>query len=555
MGYVHCNVCDASGRCEDCFVTGELKQGSELKHVPLHVSGRRVGSRAYGMLQGILHRLLPDRLSLRLVVASLFISSILTVFATAIQVYSSYERQRQDTLAIFDQVQLVIQRSLEQALWEFDFDQIETILDGLYSHQEIAFVSLVSSTGHQWQRGTPGQEPEQGVFALSPPKATAANNHAMRGDASALGSLTLHLSLDAVNKRVWAQFWTILISNVTKAYLGAMLLLVVVHRLIGRHLARIADHVSGARPRDAKSPLRLDRKPSETMDPLDHIVAAIGGYEARVAAYVDRLNQEIIEREAAQEAAAIASKARNQFLANMSRDIHMPMNSILGLFQLIKDGEEVPERHREQAQFGHDAAHKLADQLNNILDISRLDTNGITLHPEPCDLLELAQSWRNTALGKIKRRASGVQVLVDVDSTISGRYALDPQWLTRIIDNLTDNAVRHCEHGQISIRLRRVCQDERAEADAAGSHEGQLEIAVLDMGPSIRFEDRERIFERFTRIDDPSKRSLSGAGLGLALARGLASLMGATLKLEESEEPGFQNEFCLRFESGVERSE
>ncbi|MBT8155681.1 hypothetical protein KMP13_17790 [Epibacterium ulvae] len=470
---------------------------------------------------------LPDRLSLRLVLASLLISSFLSLFATAIQIFSSYQRQKTDTLRVFQQVEQVMQRQLEQALWEFDFEQVELILDGLMAQSEILHVVLVSPTGHQWMRGDPKPGPMTGMFELS----VADSN----GEMAHVGDLVVHLTLDAVKDRVKAQFWTTLISNIAKAYVGATLLMIVVHRLIVRHLMKVAVHVSSAGPIEPGRRLRLDRAPPREPDALDQIVGAVHGFEARVEGHVQQLDQEMSDRAQAQREAEQAALARTQFLANMSQDIHTPMNSILGLFQLIQSSDAVPDRHREQAQFGLGAAHRLSTQLINMLDLSRLDSGDITPAPIATDLRSLADGWLARTRALVQRQESKVEVSLDWDPDLSANYSLDGTQVTRIVECLCDNAAKFCPSGRISIALR----------PAVDTASGGLEILVRDCGPGIRYEDRDRIFERFTRIEDHLARKTDGTGLGLALAREMAQLLGGSLEVMDCDSTPFTNGFRL----------
>ncbi len=488
-------------------------------------------------LRSRMSRWLPDRLSLRLVLASLLISSFLSFFATAIQIFSSYHRQKTDTLRVFQQVEQVMQRQLEQALWEFDFDQVELILDGLLAQSEIFYVALVSPTGHQWRRGDPKPGPMTGEFKLS-----VSNSN---GEATHVGDLSVHLTLDAVKDRVKAQFWTTLISNIAKAYVGATLLMIVVHRLIIRHLKKVAVHVSGAEPIEQGRRLTLDRKPPHEPDALEQIVSAIHGFETRVEGHVQQLDQEMSDRAKAQREAELAAQARTQFLANMSQDIRTPMNSILGLFQLIQNSDEVPERHRAQAQFGLGAAHHLSAQLINMLDLSRLDSGDITPTPIATDLRVLADGWLAHARALVRRQESKAIVLLDWHSELSPNYSLDGNQVTRIVECLCDNAAKFCRKGQISITVRPLVAASTRGGLTEGAVPGGLEILVRDCGPGIRYEDRDRIFERFTSIEEHLQIKSEGAGLGLALAREMAQLLGGSLEVSESEASPFTNEFRL----------
>lgn len=487
-----------------------------------------------------INALAPDRLSMRLVIATLLISSVLSAFTTALQVCSSYQRQRHDALLLFHQIEQVMQRQLELALSRFDFDQVELILDGLMAHNEISHLELGSPTGEQWVRGASGTAFLTEKFKLSSPPSGGSEKY--------LGDLTVHMTLENIHVRVWAQFWTMLISNMTKAYLSAMLLLFVVHRLVIRHLSRVAAHVSTAQPIDATTRLKLDRKTPRVPDALEQIVGAIQGYEARVEEHVQELNQEMSQRALAQEAAAHAVQTRTQFLSNMGRDIRTPMSSITGLFQLLKDDEDLPHPHRQRAEIGHRAAHQFHTQLTNMLDLSRLDSEDIVPLPIITDMYVLTDSWLFHAQTLVKQSQKQLEVSLNRHPDLAPEYLVDGGLVTRIVGCLIENAVKFSDTGQVELYVRPGSLDGNLTSSSdAQAGTGGIEVVVRDCAPKVRFEDRDQIFLRFTRVENHLSSKTEGAGLGLALARELAELLAGTLLISSGSEGGdLRNEFCLR---------
>lgn len=505
--------------------------------------GRRQFRRLRPMLRNRLRAVVPDYLSLRLVLASLLISSVLSFLATGIQVYSSYTRQKADVLNVFERVERLMQRQLEQALWEFDFDQVDIILDGLMAQSEVSHLSLVSPTGHRWERG----EPIAGADNSGSFKLTAVGSDGKRVP---VGRLTAQLSFETVNARVWIQFWTVLISNVVKAYLGAVLMLVLVHHMVIRHLRKVAKFASGAQPEEPALRLRLDREPPRHPDVLDQIVQAIRSFETRVEGYVQQLNQEIEKRDAAQISARRAEQMRNQFLANVGQDVQPSLKSIRGLFQLISEDESLPNKPRGQAKLGQHAAYAMVSQLNNILDLSRLDSDDFTPLVSVSELEPLVQSWKNHAQLLVDAQGAterpDIRVLVEQDPRLAAAYWLDRQCVTRVVECLLDNAVKFsslsgAKGAQVAILLRSL-EDKALQDD--GCNNG-LEVLVRDSGPVIAYGDRDRVFERFARVEDHLPHRVDGAGLGLAVALEITRQMGGTLRVAACEVAGFGNEFRL----------
>ncbi len=488
---------------------------------------------------GALKSLRHDRLSLRLVFASLIIGGVLSVFSTGAQVYSSFNRQKQDLTYVLDQIEQTMVPSLRYALWQLDFGQVETILAGLITSEIVTYIDLTSPTGHRWTHGEPAHAPVSRVYALTEAQPD--------GEVLEIGTMKVELSLETVKKLVWAQFWILLISNVAKAYIAALALLLVVHRMIIRHLVQISEYVSDANPLATRGALCLNRCAPDTPDALDRICASLEGYRARVSGHVAELETEIATRQEAERVAKRADKARTSFLANMSHEIREPLNSILGLFHLIKEGEAVPAPHRQQASVGHKAAQRLLGQFVNILDLSRLDSGGIQVSLKPTNIRVLAHQWLEAAQGMVHRRNKPLQVFLEIDPTVPQIYDLDGARLTQIVNNLTDNASKFTDTGQIQIKIMPGGTDEYGQTTG-------LVVLVSDTGAGVSYEHQDYIFERFTQIDAHSQDVQNdGTGLGLAVSRDLAQLMQGTLTVQRSPSGDYSTEFRLTLENVYSR--
>ncbi len=474
-----------------------------------------------------------DPLGVRLVLASLLIGSVLSIFSTGIQLVSSFNRQKQDATAIFEQIETVLADTLEQALWTFDFDQVNILLDGIAANEDITHVELISQTGHQWDRGTPSQSPVQQVFDLTYDQPG--------GRVQDLGKLRVELSLDAVFERVRQQFWVTLLTNLAKAYLAAVALLVVVNQMITRHLRNIADHVDETDISTDKKQLVLHRAKRKVADDLDHIVTAIRRFEARVVSDLGALKTEVVERRKSEEQAREALSVRSSFIGTMSHEVRTPLNAILGFLHLIEIDEAVPERQRHYARVATRASQQLLHQLNNVLEMSRLDSNAVMISTRPTDIRRLARQWQDTTSAAIHFHQKDIEVTLDVDPSLDEKYELDGARVTQIVTNLTDNAAKFTQSGNIRIAVRPTRPDETSDS----CPDGGLVISVSDTGPGIDEAQRRRIFDRFTQLDAGLNRTHGGTGLGLAICLELSELMGATLSVSESARDGFSTEFLL----------
>lgn len=485
--------------------------------------------------------LLRDSLGLRLVLISLLIGSILSVFSTGIQLLFSYDRQKSDATAILDQIDVTLGETLELALWTFDFDQINTILDGLATNESVAYVALVSETGEQWTRGNPVHRPMSQQYSLV----------RRSGDAvpRPLGMLDVHLSFEHVNARILEQFWITLLTNLAKAHLAALALLFVVHRMVTRHLRKIAAHVDDTHVGGGLSDLRLDRPARAHTDDLDSIVQAIHGYEHRAVQSLCQLQQEIVERKKSETEAREALSVRSSFIGTMSHEVRTPLNAIMGFLHLIESDEKVPDKQKRYAHVATEAAQQLQNQLSNVLEMSRLDSNAVSIIRRPTDIRRLARQWHATTEASVHYHAKPITVTLDLDEGLDEMYQLDGPRLTQIMTNLTDNAAKFTASGDIRIAVRRIammCDDHPTHS---------LEIAVSDTGLGIEMSQRDKVFGRFAQADASLERAHGGSGLGLTISREISTLMGATLTLGDAEKDGFSTTVLLtlgcnvRFES------
>ncbi|WP_299292520.1 ATP-binding protein [uncultured Tateyamaria sp.] len=476
-------------------------------------------------------RFFTDPLGYRLVLASLLIGSVLSVFSTGIQLLTSFNRQKEEATAVFTQIETALAGTLEQALWTFDFDQVNILLDGIASNEDITHVELVSQTGHRWERGAPSEAPVQRVYPLS---------YSRNGQVTQeLGKLRVELTLAAVINNLREQFWVILMTNLIKAYLAAVALLYVVHRMITRHLRTVARHVDNTGDDPALQPLVLDREKRRKPDDLDHIVSAIRQFERRVQNDVAALKSEITERRKSEAQAREALSVRSSFIGTMSHEVRTPLNAILGFLHLIEIDEAVPERQRHYARVATRASQQLLNQLNNVLEMSRLDSNAVSISTRPTDIRRLAQQWQDTTHAAIHFHEKDIEVVLELEPPLREKYELDGARVTQIVTNLTDNAAKFTQSGTILISIRETRDPDTNEPL------GGLQISVSDTGPGIDRAQCTQVFERFTQLDTRLERTHGGSGLGLAICLELSHLMGADLTVIQPERDGFTTEFLL----------
>lgn len=259
---------------------------------------------------------------------------------------------------------------------------------------------------------------------------------------------------------------------------------------------------SGERTREARKARALSQQTAEDLRTLNA-----------------KLYQEIDARRAAEETAQEAQKMMANFLATMSHEVRTPLNAIMGMFELIENGE-TSERARRQAHAGRGAAQRLFSELTNVLDVSRLDSHAIEITPAPVDLATAIAHWRETLAALVGNAHKDIVYRVNIGASVQGIAQFDFDRVTQIVTNLMDNAVKFTASGTVTLSVQADSRD--------------VTIRVSDTGSGIPPERQILVFKRFYQIDSGLNRRFDGAGLGLAICQELSNLMGFDLILETS---------------------
>jgi CheY-like chemotaxis protein len=228
--------------------------------------------------------------------------------------------------------------------------------------------------------------------------------------------------------------------------------------------------------------------------------------------------------------AEAASRAKSSFLANMSDEIRTPMNAIIGLTYLLsRDTQDASQRDRLD-KVGRAARH-LLQVINDILDLSKIEAGKLTLADTEFSLHELITGA--VEMVAVPASAKGLELVVDTH-TLPERLRGDPTRLSQALINLLSNAVKFTDHGWVSLRGSLIAQDgERV----------QLRFEVQDSGPGIAPDRLAALFAPFEQADSSISRRHGGTGLGLALTRHLARMMGGEADVRST--PGVGSTFTL----------
>lgn len=231
------------------------------------------------------------------------------------------------------------------------------------------------------------------------------------------------------------------------------------------------------------------------------------------------------EAEEARQAAEAANHAKNTFLATMSHELRTPLNPVIGLSEYLKDSDNLTEEQKELLGIIHNRSQDLLRLIEDILDISRIESERLSIQLMPVFVADLI----NDVLGVYRESCDkkGLQLRLDVAGELSGTRQLDPVRLRQILVNLVGNSVKFTKEGGISVSAEIV------DPASHGDSPPMLHVSVCDTGPGIPVEKRDTVFQRFQQIDGSFTTRSQGIGLGLAICKRLAELMGGRIWIDE----------------------
>lgn len=250
----------------------------------------------------------------------------------------------------------------------------------------------------------------------------------------------------------------------------------------------------------------------------------------------ERLSEALVLAEHAEQKATEANHAKSEFLSNMSHDIRTPMNAIVGITKLMEHDKRDPEKMDTYIQKVQLSSGHLLSLINDVLDMSKIESNSVTLNKEPVKLSEQIGQIESIVRPQIEDRKQKLDI--QIHDIVHENLIGDAVRLRQILINLLSNAVKYTPNGgNITLEFTELPCDVPDSAKFC--------VSVTDTGYGMTKEFVEHIFEPFTRAENSTTNKVQGTGLGMAITKNIVDLMGGTINIQSEVNKGSRFEITV----------
>lgn len=454
---------------------------------------------------------------------ALWVSLAASIFI-ALSTYFSYRTQVANTRhSIDEKVESVLQNSiaaLELALWNYDQEQLNHQAESILMDDDILSIEIFAGTGQGLEslvRRKKGGADKSEPYDITTP---------LLHDKQSIGQLRISYTheIALVSKR--SQIIQVLLWQLGMFIPFVFSIFWMAHRLFTQRMNLVIDHIR-ANPVASEKMSNLHRnETAQTNDEIDVLAKSVDSFYEQALLQTKQLTQLKLEAEK-------NSSLKSLFLASMSHELRTPLNVILGVTEMIGDTAATPET-REYLDLQAKAGEHLRHLIDDILDLNKIEAGELHISYGTCDLHELLDASIKMLVPKAKEQ--GNRLILERDANLPKWLETDQSRLMQIVLNLVGNACKFTFSGQITLKAK--------------FEHNHLFFAISDTGIGIPTEALDSIFSPFKQIHSDKTANNNGAGIGLAVCRGLALAMNGSLVVQSQLNVGTTFTLKLPYRAG-----
>ena len=498
---------------------------------------------------------------LMLVVFSLYCLVAITV--TLIHVVEEYRHTQQTIISELNSYENIFGPLLGRGLWDLDREKIADVVQGLSQVPVIVGVKIERLHEGKLQPldgvGEGGWSNEltknKGKYISSTDDAFSdlfsysfPIKYTILGEDRVLGKATLYSDASIILNRVQLGFIFLVINALIKGMALWFIFLWVSKKVLIQPLNILTDAIAKVKF-NTLSDFSVDLKTNKDNEltsierSFTSMVNELALSKEQVLDFNKKLEFQVNERTSellrAKEAAEVAVQVKSDFLANMSHEIRTPMNGVVGMLNLLTrtELEDKQERYLALAQ---SSAESLLFIINDILDFSKMEAGKLNIECVEFDLCAHAKEF--IAPMMLLAEEKGLNLRLDIVALDNVIVKGDPNRLRQIYSNLTHNAIKFTEKGEIVFRV-----STSVLPGSQGKH-ALLQVSVIDTGIGVADDKVGFLFDSFSQADTSTTREYGGSGLGLAIVKQLCGLMGGIVRVTSSLGKGSQFDIELPLE-------